>query len=129
MINSVNRFFKIIIIKLLNYSDFTRSSARSITTTTLFNASSLKQFSQSITLYIKAPISLGEHLWLRGELGGRELRQPKAHPRLPNMDQNKVLLYLPPFGGIPMSNYGPEFDLPPQVGGLGWTFGIKNGAF
>ena len=34
---------------------------------------------------------------VRGELWGRELRQLKAHPRLPNAPQCKVLLSLPPF--------------------------------
>ena len=32
-----------------------------------------------------------------GELWYRELRQSKAHPRLPNASNYKVLLYLPPF--------------------------------
>ena len=35
---------------------------------------------------------------LLGVVTGRELRQLKAHPRLPNTSQYKVLLYLLPFG-------------------------------
>ena len=35
---------------------------------------------------------------IRGALSGWRLCQSKAHPRLPNSSQYKVLLYLPPFG-------------------------------
>ena len=39
------------------------------------------------------------HVAVKGELAGRDLRQSKAHTRLPNISQHKVLLYLvPPFG-------------------------------
>ena len=55
-----------------------------------------------------------------GELGGRELRQSKAHPLLPNTSQRKVLLFCQHLAGIPMSNYAPpQFN--PHFGGLGYT--------
>ena len=47
-------------------------------------------------------------------LGGWNLHQSEANPRLPNISRNKVLVYLPPFGQnlkseiMPPPN--PQFD-------------------
>ena len=57
------------------------------------------------------------------ELGGRKLRQSKAHPRLRNTSPHKVLLYLPPFGRN--SNVNFFNPIRPQFGDYGGPRGSK----
>ena len=53
----------------------------------------------------------------RGELGDRELRQPKARSRLPNTYQYQVVLYLPPFSRNSNVKFCPTPPIrPPRLG-------------
>ena len=55
---------------------------------------------------------------------GWDLHQLKAHQRLPNTSQQKVLLYLLPFV-VAMSSYGPHFNPHPPVWGLSMDLGDR----
>ena len=57
---------------------------------------------------------------VKGELVGWELRQLKAHPRLPNTCRYKVLLYLRPFGRNSNVKFWPS-NLTLTFGRLGCT--------
>ena len=60
------------------------------------------------------------------ELGGRELRQSKAHPQLPYTSQYKVLLYPRSFGWNSNVKLCPP-PIRPPIWGLGLTLGVENG--
>ena len=67
---------------------------------------------------LRSPILSGKGL-LGG--GGRDLYQSKAHPRLPNTSQYKVLLNLPTFiwnSNVKLCSQIRPF---PRLGGKGWT--------
>ena len=67
--------------------------------------------------YLNGGVLRSPILGFRGVLAGWDSHQSKAHPRLPNTCQHKVLLYLPPIGrNSNLANSSP-------IGGLGGPWG------